>query len=231
MQQGPPIKVAPAIMDTDLARIAGAVQSLEAAGVDMLHVDIMDGHYVPSLVGGRRVVAAIRREASIPVDVHLMVTNPHEAADWFIGSGADTLLFHPEMADNPESTIDRIHAAGRRAGIVLNPGMEVDEGAGLYEMVECVMAMTVMPGKSGQSFMEDACQIIPRLRRRCSSDTDIYVDGGIGGETAHVAASYGANVFAAASAFFASERSFTETTKMLRSRAQRARQDKMPENK
>ncbi len=231
MQQSSAIKIAPAIMDADLARVSEEVRALETTGVDMLHVDIMDGHYVPSLVGGRRVVAAIKREASIPVDVHLMVTNPDPAAEWFIDSGADTLLFHPEVADDPEATIRRIHGANRRAGIVLNPGMEADVGTGLYEMVECVMVMTVVPGKSGQSFMEETCELIPEIRRRCSADTDVYVDGGIDPDTAPVAAAYGANVFAAASAFFASDRSFAKTEKMLRSRTQSARQDRIQKNK
>lgn len=220
-----PIKVAAAIMDADLARIADAVNALEIAGVDLLHVDIMDGHYVPSFVGGRRVVAAIKRVSDIPVDVHLMVDNPDEAVDWFIDSGADTLLFHPEVAEDAAATISRIQSADRRAGLVLNPGMEVDQAAGLYGRVDCVMTMTVVPGKSGQSFMEDACRIIPLLRQRCQQKTDVYVDGGIGPETVAVAARYGANVMAAASAFFACDRSFAETTRLLRSRAETAQSD------
>lgn len=230
MSVGPPIKVAPAIMDADLARIDRAIEELEEAGVDMLHVDIMDGHYVRSLVGGRRVVAAMKREASIPVDVHLMVANPDQAVEWFIDSEADTLLFHPEVACDAGTTVERIHTAGRRAGIVLNPGMDADVGNGLYNMVECVMIMTVVPGKSGQSFMEEACEIIPEIRRRCSDDADIYVDGGIDPETASVAAGYGANVMAAASAFFSSDRSFSETSEMVRSGAESVRNERIQKN-
>lgn len=224
MTPAPPIKIAPAIMDADLARLAEAIAALQGAGADLLHVDIMDGHYVPSFVGGRRVVAAIKREADIPVDVHLMVTNPDRAIDWFIDSGADTLLFHPEVAEDARGTIARIHDAGRRAGLALNPSMSADVADGLYGMVECVMAMTVVPGRSGQSFMEEGCEKIPELRRRCRPDTDIYVDGGIGPETVPTAVRYGANVLAAASSFFAADRSFAETANILRSTAERARQ-------
>ncbi|MFP4176433.1 MAG: ribulose-phosphate 3-epimerase [Candidatus Brocadiia bacterium] len=216
LRQDRSLKVAPAIMDADLARISRAVAELQRAGVDCLHVDIMDGHYVPSLVGGRRVVAAIKREADIPVDVHLMVSNPDEAVHWFIDSGADTLLFHPEVADDARGTLRTIHNAGRRGGIVLNPGMDPDVGEGLYEVVDCLLAMTVVPGKSGQAFMPEACTVIPELRRRCGPSTDIYVDGGIDVETAPTAVEAGANVLAAASAFFASERSYAETARLLR---------------
>lgn len=221
----PPIKIAPAIMDADLAHLADEIAALEVAGVDLLHVDIMDGHYVPSMVGGRRVVAAIKRASSIPVDVHLMVTNPDQAVEWFIESGADSLLFHPEVADDAEGVIDRIHAAGRRAGVALNPTMEVDVAEGLYSMVECVMAMTVEPGRSGQSFMEEGCHKIPELRRLCDPATDIYVDGGIGPDTAPIAVSYGANVLAAASAFFASEKPLVEVAEGLRQGAEEVRQN------
>ena len=226
MRSVPPIKISAAIMDADLARLAKAIDALERAGVDMLHVDIMDGHYVPSFVGGSRVVAAIKREACIPVDAHLMVDNPDRAVDWFIESGADTLLFHPEAAEDSEAIIGRIHAAGRRAGIVLNPSMLLDEAEGLYETVDCVLAMTVVPGKSGQSFMEEGCEKIPELRRLCRPGTDIYVDGGIGPETAPIAAGYGANVLAAASAFFSSGRTFSETVAALERGAQAARREK-----
>lgn len=228
MSPPPPIKIAPAIMDADLARLAEAIAALQEAGADVLHVDIMDGHYVPSLVGGRRVVAAIKREADIPVDVHLMVTNPDEAVDWFIESGADTLLFHPEVAGDPAGLIGRIHDAGRRAGLALNPGMSAEAAEGLHGLVECVMAMTVVPGRSGQSFMEEGCRKIPELRRLCRPETDIYVDGGIGPETVPTAVRYGANVLAAASSFFAADRSFAETVRILRRAGERTRRENCP---
>jgi len=204
-QSEPSIKVAAAIMDADLARLADAIAEVEAAGADLLHVDIMDGHFVPSFVGGPRVVAAIKRHATVPVDVHLMLTNPEEAVPWFLDAGADIVLFHPETARDLEAVVGKVKDAGRGVGLALKPLQPPDPVRAVAQELDCVMAMTVEPGFSGQGFMESGCHKIPALRRMCRPGIDVYVDGGISEETAATAVSYGANVLAAASAIFCSE--------------------------
>ncbi len=216
------IKIAPAIMDADLGHLADVVAELQRGGADLLHVDVMDGHFVPALVGGQRVVAAVRRYATIPVDVHLMVSNPDEAADWFIRAGADILFFHPEATRDPAGLVRRIHAKGRRAGVALKPHMPAELISGFARELDCVIAMTVEPGFSGQAFIEAGCEKIPALRRMCRDGIDIYVDGGINGHTASVAVSYGANVLAAASAVFAADVALAEAIGRLRRDAEQA---------
>ncbi len=217
------IKIAANIMDSDLTRIADQVGQLEEAGADLLHMDIMDGHYVPAFVGGPRMLAAIKRVAKIPVDVHLMVSNPDTAVDWFLDAGADIVMFHHEAADDPADVIKRIKQAGARAGTALRPEMEADSIRRLAGELDCVIAMTVQPGKSGQSFMEPGCHKIPDIRRMCGDNIDIYVDGGMNGSTISIAARYGANVFATASAVFRSGRPFSEVIPELRAAAEKGR--------
>ena len=199
------IKIAPAIMDADLTRLGEAIAQIQEAGADQLHVDIMDGHFVPSLVGGTRVVAAIKRCATIPVDVHLMVSNPREAVGWFMDAGADIVYFHHDATSDPSAIIHAVHDAGRLCGLALKPDTAPQSIEPYAAELDCVLAMTVFPGSSGQGFIEDGCKKIPALRRLCRPDVDVYVDGGIGPRTAPLAVSYGANVLAVASAVFSAD--------------------------
>jgi len=172
------IKVAPSILDCDLTRLAESVAEVESGGVDMHHVDVADGHFVPNIMAGPQLTAAVVRCATVPVNVHLMISDPVRYAPYFVEAGAHSILFHAEAVDDlPEAAVESV-----------------------VGMLDCLMAMTVQPGFSGQSFMESGCHKIPELRRMFGSDIDIYVDGGIGPETAPVAVGYGANVLAASSA-------------------------------
>lgn len=209
-------------MDCDLAHMADQIDLVERAGADMFHVDIMDGHYVPSFAGGTRVVRAAKRHATIPLDVHLMVTNPVDAVEGFIEAGADALIFHPDVCDDPAALIARIKRAGRRAGLALNPDVPAEVIEPFAAELDCVLAMTVFPGFSGQEFIEPGCDKIPALRRMCGDGIDIYVDGGINATTAPIAVRYGANVMAAASAIFAAEHSPPEALRRLREAAEAA---------
>jgi len=211
-------------MDADLGHLAESIAQLEEAGADLLHVDIMDGHFVPSFVGGPRMVKAICRHASIPVDVHLMVTNPDEALAWFLDAGAQIVLFHPEASGNAAALVERIHKEGAQAGIALKPDMDAECVREYAAELDCAMAMTVNPGFSGQSFMESGCEKIPALRSMCKEGVDVYVDGGIGPETAKVAVRHGANVLAAASAVFAADLPPGQALKRLRKVALEAAQ-------
>ncbi len=218
---GARIKIAANIMDADLTRIGRQVAELQDAGADLLHMDIMDGHYVPAFVGGPRVLKAIKNVASVPVDVHLMVSNPDEAVNWFIDAGADIVIFHAEASEDASGLIKRIQNYGVKAGIALNPTMEARNLRGLTAAPDSLLAMTVEPGSSGQSFMEKGCEKIPELRSLFGEEIDVYVDGGLNTDTLPVAAGYGANVFAMASAIFRSGRPFSETIPKLREAAKK----------
>ncbi len=207
-------------MDSDLTRISDQVKELQDAGADLLHMDGMDGHYVPAFVGGPRMLSAIKRVARIPVDVHIMVSNPEEAADWFIEAGADTILFHAEAAGDASALLEHIREKGAGAGIALNPAMETEEMENAVCKPDCFLAMTVEPGSSGQKFMESGCHKIPVLRRAFGDTIDIYVDGGVNIDTISIAAGYGANVFAMASAIFGSGKPFDEIIPQLRKTAE-----------
>jgi ribulose-phosphate 3-epimerase len=216
------IKIAPSIMDCDLARMGEEVAMVEDAGADILHMDIMDGHYVPSFVGGPRMLKAMKRVATVPIDAHLMVSNPDDAVKWFVDAGADMVSFHPEVANDPAGIIDYIHDAGRLAGIALKPYESASVVEDYAAMVDYVLAMTVVPGFSGQDFMEEGCYKIPELRHLCGDDVDIEVDGGINVGTLPIALSYGANIFVAGSTVFHGEDTPKNMIKSLRNAGQEA---------
>lgn len=209
-------KIAANIMDSDLTRIAEQIEELQNAGADLLHMDVMDGHYVPAFTGGPRLLAAIKRVSALPVDVHLMVSNPDRAVDWFLAAGADIVIFHVEAARDARGVIRRIKEHGAAAGLALRVEMEADSVKELIDELDCVLAMTVEPGSSGREFMPEGCRKIPRLRSMGGEGLDIYVDGGINAGTIRTAAGSGANVFAAASAIFGSGRPFREVIPELK---------------
>lgn len=199
------IKIAPSLLDADLTRLAEAVAELEEAGADVFHVDVMDGHFVPCIKAGPRIVEVLKQCATIPIDVHLMICDPLRYAPVFVEAGADVVLFHVEAVDDPAPVVETIKEAGAQCGIALKPHTPAQSIAPVAGDLDCLMAMTVEPGFSGQAFMEVGCQKIPELRRICGPDVDVYVDGGIGLETVPIAVGYGANVIAAASSIFKSD--------------------------
>ena len=196
------IKIAPCILDCDLTRLADSVAEVEAAGADLLHVDVADGHFAPNLMAGPQLVKAIKRCAKVPVDVHLMVDDPARYAPVFIDAGADIVLFHAEAVEDPRPVMELIKSQGAQCGIALKPATSAAAIEGVAESLDAVLALTVEPGFSGQGFMESGSEKIPLLRKMCKSDIDIYIDGGIGPETAEIVVRRGANVLAAASAIF-----------------------------
>ncbi|MFO7907900.1 MAG: ribulose-phosphate 3-epimerase [Pirellulaceae bacterium] len=196
------IKIAPSILDCDLTQLRQSVAEVEGAGVDVHHVDVADGHFVPNIMSGPRLTEAVKKVATVPVDVHLMITDPVKYAPAFIDAGADIVLFHVEAVEDAREVIDFLHDCGVEAGVVMKPDTPAESVEPVVGEADCLMAMTVQPGFSGQSFMESGCLKIPALRNMFGSDIDIYVDGGIGPDTAGIAVEYGANVLAAASAIF-----------------------------
>lgn len=194
----PAVKIVPSLLSADFAHLARDVAAVEAAGADWLHVDVMDGHFVPNLTIGLPVVAALKRVARRPLDVHVMIRNPVEYAARYVEAGADVLTCHVEA--EPEA-VDAIRAAGARAGLALNPETPVEAARDWLERVDMVLVMSVHPGFGGQRFMPEVLPKIERLRA-WGFTGDVEIDGGIDPATIGDAAAAGANVFVSGSGIF-----------------------------
>jgi ribulose-phosphate 3-epimerase len=208
MAIGKEIKLAPSILSADITRLGECVQEAVDGGADYIHVDVMDGHYVPNLTFGPLVVKAIRAITEIPIDVHLMVQEPERFLPWFVDAGASILTVHAEAAADLPNIIRRIKVLGAGAGVAINPGTPTDLVEPLLSELDLVLLMTVNPGFSGQKFVPD---VIPKIRRvRDLLDTQgnqaqLEVDGGINKVTIPAVVAAGATVLVAGSAVFDSE--------------------------
>jgi len=215
------IKISPSLLSCNFAKMADDVAAVEAAGADWLHVDVMDGHFVPNITIGPVVVASLRKVAKVPLDVHVMIDKPLQYADPFIDAGADIYVFHVEADDDPRQVIDHVKGRGVRVGITLNPPTALDRIVPFLRDVDLVMIMSVNPGFAGQGFVDGSLERVRALRETHGFQGDIEIDGGIKVENIAEAAAAGANVFVSGSGIFKS-RDIPSTMAEMRRRAQAA---------
>jgi len=197
------VEIVPSILSADFARLAEEIAVVESAGVSMVHLDVMDGHFVPNITIGPPVIAKLRKCSRLVFDAHLMISEPNKYYEQFIEAGANHITFHIETANQPLKLIDKLHDLGCSAGICLNPETPVEAIESVGPLCEMVLVMTVRPGFGGQEFMPEAAKKINRIRDIVGPDIRIEVDGGIDPRTTPIVVSYGADTLVAGNAIFA----------------------------
>ena len=197
------IEIVPSILSADFAKLADEIAEIESAGVKVVHLDVMDGHFVPNITIGPPVVAKLRKYSKLVFDCHLMISEPAKYAERFVEAGANHITFHIEATDKPEKLIDKLHELGCTAGICLNPETPVEAIEAVAPLCDMVLVMTVKPGFGAQEFMPEAAKKIVRVREIVGPEIRVEVDGGIDAETAPIVVSYGADTLVAGNAIFA----------------------------
>jgi ribulose-phosphate 3-epimerase len=216
------IKISPSILSADYARLATAVEAAEAAGADFIHVDVMDGHYVPNITVGPPVVRALRRITQLPLDVHLMITEPARYIGDFAAAGAHFITIHVEAARHLHRALQEIRELGAHPGVTLNPATPAASLTEVLQDVDLVLVMTVDPGFGGQKFIRSTVPKIAQIRQMLddvSSTAELEVDGGIDTDTTRLVVAAGATVLVAGNAIFGSDLAVAEAIAGLRSAA------------
>ena len=213
-------KIAPSILSADFTRLGDEIKAVEKAGADYIHIDVMDGHFVPNITIGPMIVEAARRATGLPLDVHLMISNPDQYVEEFRKAGADIISVHAEAVNHLHRSIQLIRSTGAKAAVALNPATPLDSLEYVLDDLDMVLLMTVNPGFGGQEFIKEVLPKIKRLREMIKTRglaVEIEVDGGINAETIGLVSSAGAEIFVAGSAVFKS-RDYAETIRKIRER-------------
>lgn len=208
------INICPSILSANFACLIDDVNRLEKAGVSVLHVDVMDGHFVPNISFGVPVLSSLSRVCDMFMDVHLMITNPIKYLQSFVGAGANSITFHIECDDDAGNCIRQIHDLNCRCGIAIKPSTNIDSILPYTDTVDMILVMTVEPGFGGQSFMPDMLEKVRKIRS-LNSEINIQVDGGINSKSASSAVDAGANWLVAGSAIFG-QKNFDKAVKSLK---------------
>ncbi|WP_121609301.1 ribulose-phosphate 3-epimerase [Mesobacillus foraminis] len=202
------VKIAPSILSADFSRLGEEIRDVEQGGADYIHVDVMDGHFVPNITIGPLIVDAIRPVTNLPLDVHLMIENPDQYIEAFARAGADFITVHVEACRHLHRTVHLIKSLGKKAGVVLNPATPVESIQHVIEDIDMVLLMTVNPGFGGQKFIHSVLPKIRRVKEMAESRSlsiEIEVDGGVNEETARLCVEAGATVLVAGSAIYDKE--------------------------
>ena len=197
--------LAPSILAADFGKLTQEIKDAESAGADWIHCDIMDGHYVPNLTFGPMIIKLLKQITPLPLDVHLMITNPEQSLEWYTEAGADWITIHPETCQHLDRALGRIHELGANAGVVLNPGSPLHLVEPVINVVDLILIMSVNPGFGGQKFISNAVHRLQEVRKiidKSGRDIRLSVDGGITPENAPLVISAGADVLVAGTSVF-----------------------------
>ena len=212
------MKIVPSILSADFSRLKDEIQAVEAAGADWLHVDVMDGHFVPNITVGPVVVESVRKVTKMPLDVHLMITDPDEYAPEFIKAGADWISIHPDTSKNPNESLQKVRALGAKASIAVNPDVAIENVANYFAHIDMILMMTVFPGFAGQAFIADVLPKIEQVRTIIDNGNLpilVEADGGIKADNINLVVRAGAEVIVSGSGIFKTA-SYHETLRRMR---------------
>tara|TARA_B110001454_G_C12631789_1_gene397283 strand:- start:333 stop:992 length:660 start_codon:yes stop_codon:yes gene_type:complete len=199
------IKISPSILSADFSKLGSEIKSLEKAEADLIHIDVMDGHFVPNITIGPEVISKLRKYTSLPFDVHLMISPVHEFITNFAEAGADIITIHPEATDDLVASIKKIKSLNKKAGVSLNPETSIDKVLPVLKMIDLVLIMSVNPGFGGQKFIKETLEKVKSLRKQIDEQglkTQIEIDGGINFENAKIAKMAGVDILVSGTTIF-----------------------------